>query len=37
MMWLIIEIIAVVAESFLAVRFNSEYFRMKKEKHKVLN
>ena len=36
MIWQIIEIIAVLAESFLAVRFNYEYFQLKNEKNKVL-
>ena len=29
MMWTVIEIIAIVAESFLALAFNIGYFRMK--------
>ena len=36
MIWQIIEIIAVLAESFLAVRFNYGYFQLKNEKNKVL-
>ena len=36
MIWQIIEIIAVLAESFLAVRFNYGYFQLRNEKNKVL-